>query len=100
MSQVTSRSPTPHSRLVHEGGEVDTRTRRPKSKPRHEGRGFRLSISPVQGGASANGANRVASRRTEKWDYLNPIQVRYLAALRPEYLNHEDGVVLFKCYPV
>lgn len=30
------------------------------------------------------GANRVASRRTEKWDCLNPIQVRYLAALRPD----------------
>jgi hypothetical protein len=26
-------------------------------------------MSPVQGGASANGVNRVASRRTEKWDF-------------------------------
>ena len=30
------------------------------------------------------GANRVASRRAEKWDCLNPIQVRYQAALRPD----------------
>ena len=28
------------------------------------------------------GANRVTSGCTEKWDCLNPIQVRYLAALQ------------------
>jgi hypothetical protein len=28
------------------------------------------------------GANQVASRNTAEWDWLNPIQVRYLAALQ------------------